>query len=41
LENHDLITELRSRAAGKVLTDKFASTAVNQARALAHILNQE
>lgn len=39
-QNPDLIEDLRQKAAGKVLTDKFANTKVSQARALAEILNQ-
>ena len=38
-ENPALIDDLRIRAEGKVLTDKFASSPVSQARALADILN--
>jgi hypothetical protein len=34
-----LIEELRKATVGKTLTDKFASTRVSQARALAEILN--
>ncbi len=37
--NPSLIEELRRRAEHFVLTDKFATTPVNQARALAQILN--
>ena len=37
--NPTLIAELRVRAAGKVLTDRFASSPISQARALAEILN--
>lgn len=33
-ENPDLIEELKIAAAGKVLTDKFASSSISQARAL-------
>lgn len=40
-QNPELIQELREKSAGKVLTDKFASTRVSQARALAEILNNE
>ena len=40
-QNPELIEELREKSAGKVLTDKFASTRVSQARALAEILNSE
>lgn len=40
-QNPELIQELREKSAGKVLTDKFASTRVSQARALAEILNSE
>ncbi len=41
IQNPALIQELRSKAAehGNVLSDCFASTPVNQARALAEILN--
>jgi len=39
-ENPKLIEDLRQKAQGKVLTDKFASTPVSQARALADILNE-
>lgn len=35
-----LIQELRSKAHGKVLTDRFAVSEINQARALAQILNE-
>lgn len=38
-QNPELIEELRTKAAGKTLTDKFAYTRVSQARALADILN--
>ena len=38
-ENPDLIEDLRSKATGMILTDMFAGTDVNQARALATILN--
>lgn len=38
-ENPALIHELREKAYGKTLTDKFASTPVSQAHALADILN--
>ena len=38
-QNPELIEELRTKAAGKTLTDKFADTRVSQARALADILN--
>lgn len=42
-ENPNLIEDLRSRAAksGYHLSDRFASTPINQARALATILNGE
>lgn len=40
-QNPELMQELREKSAGKVLTDKFASTRVSQARALAEILNSE
>ncbi len=39
VENPLLIKDLAVRAAGKTLTDKFASSPVSQARALADILN--
>lgn len=38
-QNPELIEELKTKAAGKTLTDKFAYTRVSQARALADILN--
>jgi hypothetical protein len=38
-QNPSLIEELREKSNGKTLTDKFASTRVSQARALAEILN--
>lgn len=38
-QNPELIEELRTKAAGKTLTDQFAYTRVSQARALADILN--
>lgn len=37
--NPQLIEDLRARAQGRVLTDKFASSPISQARALAEILN--
>lgn len=40
-QNPKLIEELRTKAAGKTLTDQFANTRVSQARALADILNAE
>jgi hypothetical protein len=39
-ENPSLIEELQRLAAGRTLTDKFASTPISQARALAVILNE-
>lgn len=39
-ENPELKEELKEKAKGKTLTDKFASTDVSQARALAEILNE-
>jgi hypothetical protein len=39
-ENPKLIEELRTKANGKVLTDMFANTDNNQARALSEILNE-
>lgn len=38
-ENPNLLEDLRRKAAGKVLTDRFGSGPVTQARALAHILD--
>lgn len=38
-ENPALIEDLRLKSQGKVLTDKFASTPISQARALAVVLN--
>jgi len=38
-ENPNLMQELANKAQGKVLTDMFANTEVNQARALSEILN--
>lgn len=40
-QNPELIDELRIKAKGKTLTDKFANTRVSQARALAEILNSQ
>lgn len=39
-ENPGLIADLRTKAAGRTLTDMFASTPISQARALAVILNE-
>lgn len=39
-ENPHLINELAQKSQGKLLTDKFASTDISQARALAEILNE-
>jgi hypothetical protein len=39
MENPELLEDLRRRTAGKVLTDRFAKTPINQARALADILD--
>ena len=39
-QNPELMTELREKSQGKVLTDQFANTRVSQARALAEILNE-
>ena len=39
-ENPAILEDLRNKAAGKILTDKFASSPVSQARALALILNE-
>ena len=38
-QNPALISELKAKSVGKTLTDKFARTKVNQARALTDILN--
>lgn len=38
-QNSTLISELKAKSAGKILTDKFARTKVSQARALTDILN--
>lgn len=38
-ENPELINDLRSKCKGRSLTDKFASSPISQARALASILN--
>ena len=39
-ENPALLEDLREKAAGLILTDKFASSPISQARALAQILNE-
>ena len=39
-QNSDLIEDLREKSKGKVLTDMFSNTTVNQARALSDILNE-
>ena len=39
-ENPDLALDLKEKAKGKILTDKFASTDVSQARALAELLQE-
>lgn len=39
-QNPELIEELRTASIGRVLTDRFATTKVSQARALADILNE-
>lgn len=39
-ENPELFAELRENAKGLVLTDRFASTAVNQAHALCELINE-
>lgn len=39
-ENPELMQDLAEKARGKVLTDKFANTENNQARALAELLNE-
>lgn len=38
-ENPDLLKDIAEKAKDKTLTDKFASTSVSQARAIAEILN--
>lgn len=40
-ENPGLLEDLRVKAVDKILTDRFASTDISQARALAIILNQK
>ena len=40
-QHPELMEELREKAKGKTLTDKFANTRVSQARALADILNSQ
>jgi hypothetical protein len=40
-ENPDLISVLKIKSSGKVLTDQFAASPVNQARALAAILSEK
>lgn len=40
-QNSQLMQELRVKAQGKTLTDKFASTKVSQARALSEILSKD
>lgn len=40
-ENPELLKDLQEKAKGKTLTDKFASTDISQARALAEILNEK
>ena len=39
-ENKALMQELANKANGKTLTDKFANTEINQARALSEVLNE-
>lgn len=39
-ENPELFTELRENAKGSVLTDRFASTPINQAHALCELINE-
>ena len=39
-QNPELISELKEKAKGKILTDQFAKSRVSQARALAQILNE-
>lgn len=40
-QNPELIEDLKEKSKGKVLTDQFATTRVNQARALADIINEQ
>lgn len=40
-ENPELLKDLREKAKGKTLTDKFASTDISQARALSELLNEK
>lgn len=40
-ENPGAMTRLARRSRGKVLTDRHANSEINQARALAHILNEQ
>jgi len=40
IENPELIVELEQRSRGKVLTDKFATSDVNQAHALSVIIDR-
>ena len=39
-QNPDLVQELKTKASGKILTDMFANTDINQARAISEILNE-
>jgi len=41
IENSNLLEELKEKTKGKILTDKFATTNVSQARALSEILNED
>lgn len=40
-QNPELIAELAEKSKGKVLTDRFASSKINQAHALSIILNEQ
>jgi hypothetical protein len=40
LENPGLLEELRQASAGRVLTDRFATSSINQARALSELLEE-
>jgi hypothetical protein len=40
-ENPILLPDLRKISHGKILTDQFATHDINQARALAHLINEQ
>jgi predicted nucleic acid-binding protein len=40
VENPDLIKQLIKEASGRILTDAFATTQINQAKALSEVLNE-